>query len=177
MRIFIRAVDFLSWLGGLIAMALLAGAVLIVCQMIVMRYVLNASTVWQTEFVIYSIVAATFLGAAHVLVQKGHVGVDLLPALLGGKGKRVLELVSGLLSLVFLAVLTYAGWIHFAEAWTRNWTTETVWALPLWIPLLPLPLGMGLLCLQYIAEMLRIVTGQERQAATHADPSIMTTER
>ena len=37
-----------------------------------------------------------------------------------------------------------------------GWPTDTVWKLPLWIPLLPLPLGIGLLCLQYVAEMIKL---------------------
>jgi TRAP-type C4-dicarboxylate transport system permease small subunit len=31
-----------------------------------------------------------------------------------------------------------------------------VWRLPLWIPLLPLPLGILLLCLQYVAELWKL---------------------
>jgi TRAP-type C4-dicarboxylate transport system permease small subunit len=48
---------------------------LVTCQQVFMRYVLNASTVWQTEFVTYSIVAATFLGSPYVLMRRGHVNV------------------------------------------------------------------------------------------------------
>ena len=59
MNTYVRIVSGLSKLGGLFAMALLAAAVVIVCQMIFIRYVLNASTIWQTEFVIYSLVAAS----------------------------------------------------------------------------------------------------------------------
>lgn len=169
----IRTIERLSWLGGIAAMALLAAAVLVVCQMIVMRYFLNASTVWQTEFVIFSLVAATFLGSAEVLKLKGHVSVDILPAALGGRGRTVLDLIAALLSVIFVGLLAWSGWTYFHEAWAENWTTETVWALPLWIPLLPLPLGMALLILQYLVEILkllglgapppRILTNQERR--------------
>ena len=55
--------------------------------MVVMRYFLNASTVWQTEFVIYSLVASTFIGSPYVLLIKGHVNVDLLPIYLGRRGR------------------------------------------------------------------------------------------
>lgn len=161
--IFIRSVGVLSRLGSLLAILLLVAAVIVVCQMVVMRYLLNASTVWQTEFVVYALVAATFLGSAHVLVEKGHVGVDLLPVALGGRWQTGLEILGGLLSIAFLAILGWSGWNYFHEAWAGNWTTDTVWALPLWIPLLPLPLGVGLLVLQYVAEILKIVQGGHLQ--------------
>ena len=100
-------------------MILLAAAVLVVCEMIFMRYVLRASTIWQTEFVVYSLMAATFLGSPYVLLYRGHVGVDLLPNMAGPRGRFLLELIGGIISL------------------------------------LPLPVGAALLCLQYIAELMK----------------------
>ena len=160
MRIYIRIVTGLSRAAGLLATGLLAVAVIVVCQMIVVRYFLNGSTIWQTEFVIYALVAATFLGSGYVLIRKGHVGVDLLPNALGRSGSRAMHVVAVLLSMIFLGILTWSGWQHFHEAWAGGWTTDTVWALPLWIPLLPLPVGMGLLILQYIAEIMKILHGE-----------------
>lgn len=159
MRVFVRAVEGLSRLGGFLAMILVAAAVLVVCEMIFMRYVLRASTIWQTEFVVYAIVAATYLGSARVLMLGGHVGVDLLPNAIGGKGKFCLELTGAVISLAFLALLAWSGWIYFEEAWSGGWRTDTVWAPPLWIPLLPLPVGVGLLSLQYVVEILKVLEG------------------
>ena len=48
-----------------------------------MRYVLNQNTIWQTDFVTYSLVAATFIGSPYVLMTRGHVNVDVLPHYLG----------------------------------------------------------------------------------------------
>lgn len=165
MNTFLRGIDRLSQFLGYVAMALLAAAVVVVCQMIFIRYFLNASTVWQTEFVIYSIMASTFLGSPYVLLHRGHVGVDLLPTMMGGTGRFVLELIGGLISLAFCVALTYSGWIYFHEAWEGGWTTDTVWALPLWIPLLPLPVGIGVLCLQYVAELIKLTRGDTLTAS------------
>lgn len=165
MNVFLRVIDRVSQTFGVIAMLLLAAGVLVVCQMIFIRYALNASTVWQTEFVIYSIMAATFLGSPYVLLHRGHVGVDLLPTMLGGTGRFILELIGGLVSLAFCIVLAYSGWIYFHEAWEGGWTTDTVWALPLWIPLLPLPVGIGMLCIQYVAELIKLMRGETLSAS------------
>lgn len=151
----VRAIDWASRAAGVVATLLLASAVLVVCQMIFIRYLLRGSTIWQTEFVIYAIVAATLIGSPYVLLHRGHVRVDLLPNALSGRWRLALETVANVLSMVFCALLGWAGWHFFYEALSRGWRTETVWALPLWIPLLPLPLGLGLLCLQYVAEMMK----------------------
>jgi len=152
----IRLIDTISRALGFIASGLLALAVLVVVQMVFVRYVLQGSTVWQTEFVTYSLIATTFLGSPYVLLLRGHVNVDLIPNLMTPGPKRVVGLLAGLMSLTFCALLAWSGWTYFHEAWTGNWTTETVWRLPLWIPLLPLPLGIGWLCVQYLAEIYKL---------------------
>ncbi|WP_322990359.1 MULTISPECIES: TRAP transporter small permease subunit [unclassified Hoeflea] len=165
MKRFVSIVETLSRLCGLSSMLLIAASTLVVSQMVFMRYFLGASTVWQTEFVVYAMIASTFIGAPYVLLLKGHVSVDLLPTLLGGNGKRLLDVLSATLSLAFCALLGWSGWHYFYEAASKGWTTDTVWALPLWIPLLPLPLGVGILCLQYIAEIYKNWTSTEESPA------------
>lgn len=150
----IQSTQFLSRCFGVISAALVGIAILVVCQMVVMRYVLNASTVWQTEFVTYSIVAATFIGSPYVLLIKGHVNVDLLPHYLSPLPKRILAIVASCLALVFCAVLAWQSYEMFFEALDGGWVTDTIWELPLWIAYLPMFAGLSLLCLQYIAEIL-----------------------
>jgi TRAP-type C4-dicarboxylate transport system permease small subunit len=162
MTAYIRWVSALSRAGAVIALFLLASAVIVVTQMVVIRYFLNASTVWQTEYVIYALVAMTFLACPYVLMEKGHVNVDLLYMHLYGPMQKIVRSVAGLVGLVFCALLAWSGWIYFEEAWSYGWTTDTVWALPLWIPLLPLPLGIGLMTLQYVAELAKIWVGDAK---------------
>lgn len=158
--LFVGTVETLSRICGILAATCLLVACLVVCQMVFMRYVLNASTIWQTEFVTYAVTAATLIGSPYVLLLKGHVNVDLLPLYLGQRSRLVLALVTSVMACVFCALLTWTGWDYFHEAWTQGWRTETVWAPPLWIPLLPLPLGMGLLTLQYLADILCLLSGR-----------------
>ncbi|BAU48005.1 C4-dicarboxylate ABC transporter substrate-binding protein [Sulfurifustis variabilis] len=166
---FVRLVRATSMLCGILAVAALLAAVVVVCQMVVMRYFLGASTVWQTEFVTFAIVAATFIGAPYVLLHKGHVNVDLVPFYIPHRARLVLALFASGVSLVFCLVLAWYSWVYFHEAWTGGWTTETVWALPLWIPLLPLPIGMALLALQYVADILCLATGRDAPFGMRAE--------
>jgi TRAP-type C4-dicarboxylate transport system permease small subunit len=156
MRSFIAAVSAVSRLLALIAGVLLVSAILSVTHMVFVRYVLVQSTVWQTEYTIYSIVAATFLGAPWVLIERGHVNVDLLQMASGPGLRLVLQMLSAIASMVFVGLLAYAAWYHFEEAWVNGWTTESVWAIPLWIPVLPMLIGMVWLLVQYVAEMMRL---------------------
>src|SRR5215831_9781038 len=79
MDTFIRAVTFLSRVTGVFGALLIAVAVLVICDIVVERYILNLTTVWQIDVVTYCIVAATFIGSPYVLMTRGHVNVDILP--------------------------------------------------------------------------------------------------
>ena len=71
----------MSQLCGIVAATLIALGVVVVCQMVFVRYVLNQNTIWQTDFVTWSLVAATFVGSPYLLLTRGHVNVDVLPLL------------------------------------------------------------------------------------------------
>ena len=159
MQLFIKSVAVISRVCGVIAAVLILLAILVVCQMVIMRYLLSASTVWQTEFVIFSLVGATLIGSPYVLLIKGHVNVDLLPLYLGKRGRRILALIASTGGLLFCLLLTWNGTELFIEALQGGWTTDTVWALPLWIPYLAMPIGIGLLSLQYLADILSLTMG------------------
>ncbi len=161
MKKFTKLVGFVSTVCGVFASVLVGLAILVVCQMVVMRYFLNASTIWQTEFVIFSLVGSTFIGCPYVLMVKGHVNVELLPHYLGRRGRYALAMIASLLGLLFCSILTWKGYGLFHEALVNGWTTDTIWALPLWIPYLSIPLGIGLLSLQYVADILALACGQE----------------
>jgi TRAP-type C4-dicarboxylate transport system permease small subunit len=152
---YIRLIDRLSVTTAVIAAGLLISGVVVVCQMIFVRYILNQSTVWQTEYTIYSITGAMMLGAPYVLLTKGHVAVTALPDYLGGLARTIMLTIGRLVGLGFCLALTYAAWFYVYEAWHLGWGTGTVWNPPLWIPIFPMAIAATLLCLQYIAEFLR----------------------
>lgn len=143
-----------SEVSGWIAAAMILSAVFLTCQMIFIRFVLNGSTVWQTEVVVYLVVAATLLGLPFVQKHKGHVNVDLLPMWLGPRAARLLKTLTSLSALGIIGVCTFYGYEYWHLAFSRGWTSDTVTAVPLWIPYLSLPLGFGLLFLQLAADCL-----------------------
>ncbi|WP_193371210.1 TRAP transporter small permease [Pelagibius marinus] len=161
MDLFVTTVRRLSQLCGIVAALTLAAAVLVVCQMVVLRYFLNESTVWQTEFTTYSIVGATLIGSPYVLLRRGHVNVDLLPIYLPHRARLILAFVASGLALAFCVALVYSGAELWLDAWQGGWTTDSIWRLPLWIAYAPIPIGIGLLCLQYVADILCLITGRE----------------
>lgn len=152
---YIRLMNRLSQLTAYLAAALFVAGVVVVCQMVFVRYALGMSTSWQTEFTVFSVTGAMLLGSPYVLMTGGHVAVNVLPDALGGLPRKIMRLVASLAGLAFCAALAYASWFYVAEAWQGGWTTGTVWNPPLWPALVPMAVGATLLTLQYVAEILR----------------------
>ena len=170
MRSFVSAVRTVSQLCGFVAAGLIAAGVVIVCHMVFVRYVLNHNTIWQTDFVTYCLIAATFIGSPYVLMTRGHVNVDILPHYLGPRARYFLALASGALTLAFALALAWLTFAFWKEAWDNKWVSDTMWRARLWIPYSCMPIGMLLLALQCITDLIELVARREA-------PFGITTER
>jgi TRAP-type C4-dicarboxylate transport system permease small subunit len=157
----IRGVRRLSQFCGYIAAGLIALGVVIVCQMVFVRFVLNTNTIWQTDFVTFSLVAATFIGSPFVLLTRGHVNVDVLPLHLRDRARYFLALASTLLAIAFCVVMLVLTSRYWLEAWDQRWLSNTMWRVRLWIPYASMPIGLGILTLQYLVDLACLVTGRE----------------
>ena len=160
MDAFIRGVTLASRIAGAIAAGLIALGVLVIVDIVIERYLLNHTTIWQLDVVTYSIVSATFIGSAYVLMTRGHVNVDVLPLHLGPRGRYRLALFTTLLAVGFCVVLFVLCTAYWYQAWAGNWRSDTVWRARLWIPYSAMPVGLGLLVLQYVVELVCLVTGR-----------------
>lgn len=160
MDLYIRTITRISQLCGIIAAGLIAAGVLVVCHMVFVRYVLNHNTIWQTDFTTYSLVAATFIGSPYLLLNRGHVNVDVLPQYLEGRARFWLAVFSSFMAFGFCAVMAVLTFNLWHEAWSQRWVSDTMWRARLWIPYSAMPLGLGLLSLQYVAEIYNLLTGR-----------------
>ena len=161
MNRFTFVVKRISQLCGVVAAGLIALGVLVVCHMVFVRYVLNQNTIWQTDFTTYCLIAATFVDSPYVLMTRGHVNVDVLPHYLGARPRFWLAIASAIASFAFcvtIAVLTFLFW---KEAWDNRWVSDTMWRARLWIPYSSMPIGLGILSLQYVADIWNLATGRE----------------
>ncbi len=146
---------------GVLAAGLILVSIGVVCQMVFVRAVLNQSSIWQTEFVTFSLVASTFLGAPYILLTRGHVAVDVVPLMLRPPGRRALHLIGSLIALGFCLFFLYGSWHWWHEVYVLNQTTSSIWRARLWIPYAAVPIGLGLLCLQYVAEIVQVLSRRE----------------
>ena len=158
----LKIVDHISTMCGWVSAAMIVVSVFITCQMIFVRFVLNESTIWQTEAVTFLMVAATLLGLPYVQKLRGHVNVDLIPLMLKPGARKALALFTLSVSIIIVALMLVYGFEFWHTAWSRNWKSDTVWGVRLWIPYLAMSVGFGLLLLQLIADLAAVITGLDK---------------
>lgn len=147
------AVHATSRAFGVFSAGLIVLSIIVVCHMVFVRAVLGQSSIWQTEFVTFALVASTFLGAPYILLSRGHVCVDVVPLMLATSARRRLHFVGSVIALIFCGVFLYAAIPWWWGAWSSGETTSSIWRARMWIATLSVPLGLALLCLQYVTEI------------------------
>ncbi|MEO6364151.1 MAG: TRAP transporter small permease [Caldimonas sp.] len=157
----VRAIHAVSRLFGVAAALMILISIAVVCQMVFIRAVLGQSSIWQTEFVTFGLVAATFLGAPYILLTRGHVAVDIVPLMSSMPTRRGLHLLGSVISLVFCVLFLYASLSWWHETWVSGQTTSSIWRARVWIPYLSVPVGLTLLCLQYLTEIWLVLTRRQ----------------
>jgi TRAP-type C4-dicarboxylate transport system permease small subunit len=166
---FLKAVALISNISGIVSIFMIVLAVLITCQLIFVRFVLNQSTIWQTEMVIYLMVGATLIGLPFVQRLRGHVNVDLIPLALPGNLRFALAVFTLVLSISIVGVMLWYGFEYWHIAWERGWRSDTVWGVKLWKPYLVLPVGFALLLLQLCADLVAVVLSVEKPFGIEGD--------
>jgi TRAP-type C4-dicarboxylate transport system permease small subunit len=140
-----RAIVVLSSVALVVASCVLTYSV-------VLRYFSPQPTDWQDEFSVFLLIGVTFLSAAWVHSQRGHIGIEALAAILPPSVNRVRMLVVDMLSALFCAFFAWKSWTLLHEAWVEGYYSATSWAPPLWIPYLAMSAGMTLLTVQIVVQ-------------------------
>ncbi len=143
-----------------LSMAALVLTALVLTYSVVSRYFFHAPTDWQDEASVFMLVGVTFLSAAHVQSQRGHIGIEALSALLPRALNRLRLFLVDLVSCAFCGFFSWKSWTLWHEAWREGQTTTSALAPPLWLPYGLMALGMTLLTLQLLLQVLAHATKQ-----------------
>ena len=143
-----RAIVVLSAVALVVASSVLTYSV-------VLRYFSPQPTDWQDEFSVFLLIGVSFMAAAWVQSQRGHIGIEAVAHLLPPKFDRLRLRVVDAASALFCAFFAWKSWTLLHEAWVDGYVSSSSWAPPLWIPYLTMAFGMSLLTLQIVLQLLR----------------------
>ena len=143
------------------AVALIAACV-ILSYSVLGRAMFHSPNYWQDEAAVFLLVGATFMTAAYVQGQRGHIGIEAFVGLLSPMVNRIRLWLVDAASLLFCAFFAWKSWTLAHEAWVEGQVSNSMWSPPLAIPYVLMGSGMTLLCVQLLLQLLIPLTGARR---------------
>ena len=164
---FVAAVErVLTWCNSIIvvlaAIALIA-ACIILSYSVLGRALFHSPNYWQDEAAVFLLVGATFMTAAYVQSQRGHVSIEAFVGLLSPLANRIRLWLVDVASFAFCAFFAWKSWTLAHEAWVDGKVSNSMWSPPLAIPYGLMAVGMTLLCLQLMLQIIIPLTAKARR--------------
>jgi TRAP-type C4-dicarboxylate transport system permease small subunit len=144
------------------AMALIA-ACAVLSYSVLGRALFQAANYWQDEAAVFLLVGATFMTAAYVQQQRGHIGIEAFVGLLSPLANRIRLWLVDVASLLFCSFFAWKSWTLTYEAWSDGQVSNSMWSPPLAIPYGLMACGMTLLCVQILLQIIIPLAGAPRR--------------
>jgi TRAP-type C4-dicarboxylate transport system permease small subunit len=156
----------LSWCNNFIvviaAIALIA-ACAVLSYSVLWRALFHSPNYWQDEAAVFLLVGATFMTAAYVQGQRGHIGIEAFVGLLSPMANRIRLWLVDVASFLFCTFFAWKSWTLTHEAWADGQVSNSMWSPPLAIPYGLMAIGMTLLCVQILLQIVIPLTGTARR--------------
>ena len=158
-----RGLAFCNYIIVVLAAVALIAACVILSYSVLSRALFHSPNYWQDEAAVFLLVGATFMTAAYVQGQRGHIGIEAFVGLLPPMVNRARLWLVDLASLLFCAFFAWKSWTLAHEAWVDGQVSNSMWSPPLAIPYGLMAAGMTLLCLQILLQIMIPLGGLARR--------------
>ncbi|WP_240375952.1 TRAP transporter small permease [Bacillus piscicola] len=146
--------DIMSYLGR----ALLVAIALLIALDVLFSNLLNQSIPWVLEVTEYSLVFLTFLGAAWLLRDDGHIKFDLVLQYLPGRAQYLFRIISSLIGFFVSLVITFFGSVITIEMYHKAAYTDAILQVPRFILLFIIPIGFLFITIEFLRNMVTLLT-------------------
>jgi TRAP-type C4-dicarboxylate transport system permease small subunit len=158
-----RGLAFLNNVIVVFAALALIAACCVLSYSVIGRALFQAANYWQDEAAVFLLVGATFMTAAYVQGQRGHIGIEAFVGLMSPLANRIRLWLVDVASLLFCAFFAWKSWTLAHEAYVDGQVSNSMWSPPLAIPYVLMALGMTLLCLQILLQIIIPLAGASRR--------------
>jgi TRAP-type C4-dicarboxylate transport system permease small subunit len=156
-RFFDRILGFTAFLSGVLLMAI----TVFISWAVGMRYLNFNPPVWVIQYTEYALLWITFLGAAWLLREKGHIRIDTLISRIPPRIARWLELFNDMVGLAIAIVIFWFGSTNTLDLYSRGIMDVKAVTLPMYALFAIIPLGGLLLLLQFLRDFVDHLVGKK----------------
>ncbi|GAB4351077.1 MAG: TRAP transporter small permease [Gammaproteobacteria bacterium] len=168
-----KLLDRLYLTAGIIAGVCIVVMALLILAQIVGRWfgIIIPST---EDFSGFLLAAASFLALAYTLRSGGHIRVSLLVSHLHGRKRFLAELIT---LLTGLALSLYTAWwtaLLVLESYEFGEVSSGYIPVPLWIPQIPMTVGLAVLAVALLDELWLLLRGDRPHYTRHEETAAVT---
>ena len=144
-------IEFLAYLAGIILLVItfaVTGSALV-------RYLGFRAPIWTLQYTEYGLLWFTFLGAAWLLREGGHIRIDTVISRLFAKNRRKVEIIDDILGFVVSIIIFWFGTLHTIDLYQRGIMEVKGVIVPKFPFFLIIPLGGLTLSIQFVRNFLK----------------------
>jgi TRAP-type C4-dicarboxylate transport system permease small subunit len=155
MKGFIRCIDTCSGIGALLSGLFLVGGWLMIMTEIIMRSGFDKTLLITDEYSGYLMCALTFCALSYTLREKGHIRMTLIQKFVRDRKRLYTDLACFLIGFGFCIAATIFAARYFYDSLVTGSQSMQISETFLAIPQFFMPLGFGLMALQFLGEILK----------------------
>ncbi|WP_206050352.1 TRAP transporter small permease [Oceaniglobus ichthyenteri] len=151
MRRFLERIIHLTQVLGQLVLAFM---VVTICYDALMRYAFTAPTSWSLEINTFLIIYLAVMTAADVQRTDSHIRITFFADMMPGAAQRAVRALIGIVGAVFCGIMAWRGYLMAASAFEYGERVSSSFGTPVGIPYALVPVGFGLLALQFFFNIL-----------------------
>lgn len=118
------------------------------------RYFFSMPIFWAEEAMIYCSLWAVFLGVISVTASGAHLSMDLFSATLPKPVKRVLDVITAIMTALIMGFVSWHSWVTISNLWRFDMRSISL-EIPMVVPHMAVFVGFGLSALVVIIRLAR----------------------
>ena len=152
-------IEFLAYLAGIIILVI----TFFVTVSALIRYLGFRAPIWTLQYTEYGLLWFTFLGAAWLLREGGHIRIDTVISRLYAPTRRKVEIINDILGFVVSVAIFWFGTLHTIDLYQRGIMEVKGVIVPKSPLFLIIPLGGLTLSIQFVRNFLKKIRSKPSQ--------------
>ena len=149
--VFDLIIETMAFMAGILLLAV----TVFVSYAVLIRYFNFKPPVWVLQFTEYALLWITFLGAAWLLREGGHIRIDTVVSMLNPKVLRKVEMIDSVLGFIICLIIFGFGTLHTIDLFQRGIMDVKGISVPKFAFFLIIPLGGLALTIQFARNLLQ----------------------
>ena len=156
-------IESLAYIAGIIILAVTFS----VSWTAVVRYLGFRPPLWTFQFTEYALLWFTFLGAAWLLREGGHIRIDTIVSRLPTKTQRHVGIINDILGFIVSVIIFWFGTLHTIDLFQRGIMEVKGATVPKSPIFLIIPLGGLTLAIQFARQFFTTITSKPGEGENH----------